>query len=180
MPAGFDGASENLGAAHQGHTANRGPAPAACLQVLQKCTSTGGCPLPTLSRRGRRAQPPGIPGGCRSLDANERRRGHEFTACCYFHARIQQQQQDVTMPQDDIWRVNTRRALGASPRRFWTAMSCCTETLTWSRSNCHSVRSEPSAVCWAMRDFACSAAVPESSATILPMSSVVLMSCSRD
>ena len=37
----------------------RGPAPAACLKVLQTCKAAGGSPLPSLSSQGQRAQPPG-------------------------------------------------------------------------------------------------------------------------
>ena len=59
----FDRASENLGAAPCGHTASRGPAPAACLKVPQMCKNAGGCPLPSFSRQGRHAQPPGDPEG---------------------------------------------------------------------------------------------------------------------
>ena len=59
MLAGFDRAPEDLGSAHCGHTASRGPAPAACLKALQTCTIAGDSPLPFLSRQGRRAQPDG-------------------------------------------------------------------------------------------------------------------------
>lgn len=61
--AGFDRASENLWAACCGHTANRGPAPPACLKILQMCKNAEGCPLPYVSRQGRGAQPPGDPKG---------------------------------------------------------------------------------------------------------------------
>ena len=44
-PPGSNRASENLGAAHCGHTASRGPAPATCLKALQMCQNAGGCPL---------------------------------------------------------------------------------------------------------------------------------------
>ena len=59
----FDRASEILGAAHCGRMASSGPAPSACLQVLQMCQNAGGCPLLSFSRQGRRAQPPGDPRG---------------------------------------------------------------------------------------------------------------------
>ena len=58
-PAGFERASENLGAAHCGHTASRGHAPVVCPKVLQMCKNGGGCPLPSYIRHGRGAQPPG-------------------------------------------------------------------------------------------------------------------------
>ena len=49
---GFDRASGNLGAAHCGHTASRGPAPAACLKSASYVQMTGGSPLPSVSRQG--------------------------------------------------------------------------------------------------------------------------------
>ena len=61
--AGFDRASKNLGAPPCGHTASRGPPPAACLKVLQMCKNAGGCRLLSLTRQGRRAQPLGDPRG---------------------------------------------------------------------------------------------------------------------
>ena len=60
MQAGFNRASENLGAAHCGHMACRGPGPT---EVLHICKIAGGCPLPSFGRQGRRAQPPGDPRG---------------------------------------------------------------------------------------------------------------------
>ena len=60
LNAGFDRASESLGPAHYGHTAGRGPAPAACLKGLQMWKNAGGSPLPSLSRQGQRAQPLGV------------------------------------------------------------------------------------------------------------------------
>ena len=63
MQPGFDRASEYLGAAHCEHTVSRGPGPAARLKVLQMCKNGRGCPLPSFSRQGLRAQPAGDPRG---------------------------------------------------------------------------------------------------------------------
>ena len=65
---GIDRASENLGTAHYGHTASRGPAPAGCLIGLARyyiCAKPqGAAPCRLLATRGEGLSPQGIPGAC--------------------------------------------------------------------------------------------------------------------
>ena len=68
---GSDRASENLGAAHCGHMASRGPAPTACLKVLQTCKSAGGC-----RTLGPHHCPGDCAGGFRPADHSQHHGGH--------------------------------------------------------------------------------------------------------